>query len=95
MYCMLFFQVVVMAMVQNFVTYLVQSLQLKLLARNTNTALSRYTNSLKFVLFAVIIRFKFNTFSIFHKNNHAHSNVKCIGCSGQVRSVSESGTSAS
>lgn len=84
-----------MAMVQNFVTYLVQSLQLKLLARNTNTALSRYTNSLKFVLFAVIIRFKFNTFSIFHKNNHAHSNAKCIGCSGQVRSVSESGTSAS
>lgn len=74
---LLFFQVVVMAMVQNFVTYLVQSLQLKLLARNTNTALSRYTNSLKFVLFAVIIRFKFNTFSIFHKNNHAHSNVKC------------------
>lgn len=50
-YCMLFLQVDAMAMVQNFVTYLVQSLQLKLLARNTNTALSRYRNDLIFFPF--------------------------------------------
>lgn len=70
MYCILFFQVVVMATAQNSVTYLVQSLQLKLLARNTNTALSRYGNSLSFFLFSVVIAFKLSTFSIFHKLNH-------------------------
>jgi len=47
-FLLFFFQVDAMAMVQSFVTYLVQSLQLKLLARSTNTALSRYRNDLNF-----------------------------------------------
>lgn len=75
-----------MAMVQNFVTYLVQSLQLKLLARSTNTALSRYRNVQNFFFLFLVIGLKFNTYIIGVFNKMDNFSFKGM-CSLQARLV--------
>lgn len=77
-----------MVMVQNFVTYLVQSLQLKLLARSTNTALSRYRNvqnSFFFFFlffFAVVTVLKSDTYisGVFNKMDNFSFKGMCRVC---------------